>query len=145
MSCLLLYDTNLRLQTSCSTTTTCNGEDTKTTTTVGACSVSINAAYSSAAVAADTVVGGTQIPLGLYPTVPPGAAGTPTVSAFGITLSSTTSNCEVCTYADSTEIACSLIGGCTQVITSISTTTITPTTTITVVVPPTATADCASW
>lgn len=57
----------------------------------------------------------------------------------------TTSNCEVCTWAGENEVGCSLIGGCTRTVVVTSTTTVTPTTTITVVVEPTATADCAYW
>ncbi|KAI9651823.1 MAG: hypothetical protein M1829_002136, partial [Trizodia sp. TS-e1964] len=129
--------------TSCSTTTACKGADTKTTKNPDACSASVYAAYSSAAAAAATIFNGQQIPLALFPTVPPGAVETPTVTAFGISLSSTTSNCEACTYANGNKFQCSFIGGCTETVTV--TTTVMPTKTTTIIVPPTVTADCAFW
>jgi hypothetical protein len=105
------------------TSTTCDGQDTSRTTTIGeACSLdpaeaAVNAAEAPSAV---TVVDATTIPAGFWPGNPPGWTGpTPTVTGFGIQSTVT------------------------LVVTS--TVTITPTTIITVVVETTAVANCDSW
>lgn len=112
-------------QTDCKTSTACNGQDTRVTTTPGSpqCTLDPNdAAANSAADASDyTVINGKQVPLQLVvPTNPPGFdPGSFTKTQFGL---------------QETVV----------VVTTKTVTAETPTST-TVQVPPTAKADCASW
>ena len=114
---------NLR-QTTCVTSTACNGQDTATTTTPGSRQCSLDpdvvAALSAEGAADQTVINGKQIPLAFAPTNPPGYDGsTFTSKQFGLTETIT--------------------------VVATSTVTVTPTTTITVVVQPTVQASCAYW
>lgn len=111
-------------QTTCVTSTGCNGQDTVVKTTPGSpeCSLDsdIAAAYSAERAADQTIIGGKQVPLAFAPTNGPGYDGsTFTAKQFGLT----------------------------ETITVIKTSTVTNTATktTTVVVPPTATADCGYW
>lgn len=104
---------------------------------------SLNAEYSLGA-SAGTVVSGTLYPLAFYPSEIPGAP-TPTVGYFGMSVSSTTTGCRVCTYVNGDERLCSAIAGCLTTTTSTSTGTVQQTTTGTIDPAPTVTADCAYW
>ncbi|RMZ84417.1 hypothetical protein DV738_g462, partial [Chaetothyriales sp. CBS 135597] len=111
-------------ETSCVTSTACNGQDTVVTTTAGIPECSLDpddARAASIDLAGDvTVINGQQIPIIFAPTNPPGYNGeTFTETQFGLT--------ETITVIQT------------------STTTNTPTKTVTVVVPPTARADCSYW
>ncbi|KAK1855211.1 class V chitinase chi100 [Colletotrichum chrysophilum] len=111
-------------ETSCVTSTACNGQDTATTTTPGSpeCSMDpdIAAALSAEQAADQTMIDGKQIPLEFAPTNPSDYDGsTFTAKQFGLTETIT--------------------------VIATSTKTTTPTTTVTVVVEPTAKADCAYW
>jgi hypothetical protein len=106
------------------TSTACNGQDTAVTTTAGSpqCTIDpdVSKALSVEAAADQTVINGQQIPLIFAPTNPPGYdASTFTETQFGLQ----------------------------ETLTVIQTVTVTntPTKTVTVVVPPSATADCAYW
>lgn len=90
------------------------------------------------------MVSGSLIPTALYPTDVPGAPS-PTGSQLGMSLSSTTTNCEACTYVNGNEALCTYVAGCTRVTTITSTTTIHPTTTVTETIAPSVTAKCAYW
>jgi chitinase len=111
-------------ETTCATSTGCNGQDTVVKTTPGSpeCSLDpdIAAAYSAEQAADQTIIDGKQVPLAFAPTNAPDYDGsTFTAKQFGLT----------------------------ETITVIKTSTVTntPTKTVTVVVPPTATADCGYW
>ncbi|KAK4197626.1 family 18 putative glycoside hydrolase [Triangularia verruculosa] len=111
-------------ETTCATSTGCNGQDTVVKTTPGSPECSLNPeiaqAYSAEKAADQTIIGGRQVPLAFAPTNGPDYDGsTFTAKQFGLT----------------------------ETITVIKTSTVTntPTKTVTVVVPPTATANCAYW
>lgn len=124
----------------------CDGEDSKTTETAGACSNSITYDHASEFAAAATTIGGTAYPANLYPTPYPGGGGSQNVPYFGFSLSSSTSSCTGCYWFNGNEVLCSEANGCTKAtVATITSTTTLPPTTVTITVTPSAAADCAFW